>query len=335
MSDFQTMNYELQKLKMKYIPMFARGEISERECARLVGIQPVSVWRLKMRWLESGDSIWIHGNTGRTPKNKKYDYEKIRADYKKFSGTPFASFRDDCADYLNYSALPSYTTFYNALSSAGIISPRARIPVREKKKHLPRKERKNEGDLIQIDASLHDWFMNGNKIALHGAVDDATHKIAALYFCKTECPLGYFNLLFQIFRRTGGFFPRAIYSDRSSCFFSVSGANRLSGKKSETEWQKTCRELQIKLIPAYSPQAKGRIERLWQTLQGRLPYIFRFLEIDTAEKANEFLSGFIEKFNARFSVPAQSPELHWQAPPAGADIESLFSMCAENKSGKK
>ena len=79
-SDCQTMNYELQKLKMRYIPMFARGKISERECARLIGIQPVSVWRLKMRWLKFGDAIWIHGNTGRKPKNKKYDWEKIAAE---------------------------------------------------------------------------------------------------------------------------------------------------------------------------------------------------------------------------------------------------------------
>lgn len=339
-SDCQIMNYELQKLKMQYIPMFARGEISERECARLIGIQPVSAWRLKMRWLKLGDAIWIHGNTGRAPKNKKYDYEKIRADYKKFDGTPFASFRDDCADYLHYSALPSYTTVYTALSSAGIMSPRARVPVREKKKHLPRDERPNEGDLVQIDASLHDWLMNGHKITLHGAIDDATHKIVALYFCANECLLGYYQLLYQIFMRTGGKLPRSIYSDRSACFFITKDClqkctiqEQLEGaEKSETQWQKTCRELQIELIAAYSPQAKGRIERLWQTLQGRLPYIFRFLHIDTIESANAFLADFISGFNARFAVSAQDKALHWKIPPsAGTDFDYLFSVRAEKK----
>jgi hypothetical protein len=333
------MNYELQKLKMLYIPMFARGEITERECARLIGIQPVSVWRLKMRYLQFGDAIWIHGNTGRKPKNKKYDWARIAADYKNFDGTPFMSFRDDCADYLHYSALPSYTTFYTALSSAGIVSPRARIPVREKKKHLPRDERPNEGDLIQIDASRHDWFMNGKKVTLHGAVDDATHKIIALYFCANECLLGYYQLLYQIFMRTGGRLPRSIYSDRSACFFVTKDClqkctiqEQLEGsEKSETQWQKTCNELKIELIAAYSPQAKGRIERLWQTLQGRLPYIFRFLRIDTIEKANAFLAGFIDGFNARFAVPAQDEELHWKAPPAGCDFDYLFSVRAEKK----
>lgn len=148
---------------MQYIPLCAAGKISVRKCAKKIGIAPFSVQRLKMRYLKFGDAIWIHGNTGRTPKNKKYNWARIAADYKLFDGTPFMSFRDDCADYLAYKILPSYSTVYNALSSAGIVSPRARIPVREKKKHLPRKERPNEGDLIQIDASLHDWFMNGKK----------------------------------------------------------------------------------------------------------------------------------------------------------------------------
>ena len=119
--------------------------------------------------------------------NKRFDYKKIVSDYKVFKGTPFGSFRDDWEDYLGYN--PSHSTVYNALSTSGFVSPRAYIPVREKR-HLPRSERPNEGDLIQIDASCHDWFMNGQEIALHEAIDDATHKIVGLYFCANECLLG-------------------------------------------------------------------------------------------------------------------------------------------------
>lgn len=215
--DVQIMNYELQKRKIKYIPLFARGKITERECAKLIGITPMSAWRLKKRYLQYGNAIFIHGNTGKTPKNKQYDYSKILADYKYFQGQNFNAFRDNCKRFLNYKNLPSYTSFYKILSNAGIISPDARN-TKEKKKHLPRKERTNEGDLIQIDASSHDWFMNGSKIALHGAIDDATHKIVGLYFCENECLLGYYQILQQIFNRTSGF-PKSIYSDRSSCFF--------------------------------------------------------------------------------------------------------------------
>ena len=314
--------------------MFARGEITERECARRCKIQPVSAWRLKNRYLQLGDGAFIHGNKGQTPKNKIYDYAKIAKDYKKFEGTPFMSFRDNCADYLGYSVVPSYTTVYNALSSHGVISPLARIPVREKKKHLPRTERENEGDMVQIDGSRHDWFLNGKKITLHGAIDDATHKIVALYFCENECLLGYYELLKQIVDRTGGT-PSAVYSDRSQIFFTSRGATleeQLAGaEKSNTQWQKTCKELQIELIAAYSPEAKGRIERLWQTLQGRLPYIFRFLKINTIKDANEFLAGFIDGFNARFAVPAQDVALHWKEKPSSADFDFLFSVRTEKK----
>ena len=314
--------------------MFARGEITERDCARRCNISHVSVWRLKKRYMKLGDAAFIHGNTGRKPSNKKYDHNKIVEDYKKFYGTPFMAFRDDCEDYLDYEVVPSYTTIYNVLTSHGIISPRNHLPVREKKKHLPRKERENEGDLIQIDGSRHDWLLDGKKITLHGAVDDATHKIVALYFCENECLLGYYKLLEQIKNRTGGL-PMAIYSDRSQIFFTTRGATleeQLAGaEKSSTQWQKTCKELNIELIVAYSPQAKGRIERLWQTLQGRLPQIFRKFGIKTIEEANEYLKTYIDKYNARFAIPAQESRLHWKEPSKTVDFDFLFSVRTEKK----
>lgn len=327
---------ELQERKMQYIPLCVAGKITSAECARLIGIETRSVRRLKARYRKFGASIFINGHTGKTS-NKKYDPEKIIADYEKFCNDKgrmnFGAFRDICEDFLNYS--PAYTTIYNILTATGYISPKARIPVCEKKLHRPRPERPNEGDLIQIDGSTHDWFMNGHKICLHGAIDDATHKIVALYFCENECLLGYYQLLQQIFVRTNGRLPCAIYSDRSSCFFVSRGATleeQLTGmEKAETQWQKTCKELGIELIAAYSPQAKGRIERLWQTLQGRLPFIFKYLNIDTIEKANEFLKGFIDGFNARFSVKAQKPELNWKTPPHNSDFDYLFSVKAEKK----
>ena len=102
-------------------------------------------------------------------------------------------------------------------------------------------------------------------------------------------------------------------------------------EKNQTQWQKTCKELSIELIAAYSRQAKGRIERLWRTLQGRLPFIFKFLKITTIHEANEFLKTFIDEFNERFSVPAQKTELHWQKPKKQIDFDYLFSVKQEKK----
>lgn len=137
------MNENLQKLKIKLIPMVARGELTRRKAAEIIGVRQMSVWRLKERYLKYGEAAFIHGNTGRIPQNKKFNYGKIVDDYKLFKGTPFGAFRDNCEDFLGYS--PSYTTVYNALSGSGFVSPRAHIPVREKKKHLPLNERPNEG----------------------------------------------------------------------------------------------------------------------------------------------------------------------------------------------
>ncbi len=331
--DCQNMNQEMQSLKMKYIPMCADGKISTAECASLVGITARSVRRLKSAYKEVGASIFINGNTGKSV-NRKFDYEKIVSDYMEFDGTPFAAFLDDCIDYLHYEKVPSYSSLSNILKGAGIVSPRARPQNPEKVRHLPRRERPNSGDLIQIDASPFDWLMNGRKISLHGAIDDATHSVTALYFCENECLLGYYQVLAQTAVRMGGL-PKAIYSDRSACFFVSRGTTLeeqlLGAEKSETQWQKTCRELEIELIAAYSPQAKGRIERLWQTLQGRLPFIFRYLKIDTIEKANEFLSEFIDGFNRRFTVPPENPEPHWKSAPHDTDFDFLFSVRAEKK----
>ena len=171
------MNENLQKLKIKVIPMLARGELTQRKAAEIIGIRQISVWRLKERYLKYGEAAFIHGNTGRTSQNKKFNYGKIADDYKLFNDAPFGAFRDNCEGFLGYS--PSYTTVYNALSTSGsgIFSPRAHIPVREKKKHLPRSERPNEGDLIQIDASQHAWFLHGQKVRFHGAIDDTPTKL--------------------------------------------------------------------------------------------------------------------------------------------------------------
>ena len=146
-------------------------------------------------------------------------------------------------------------------------------------------------------------ILNKHKTVIHGLIDDATHKPTALYMCENECLLGYQEALRRTYEKYNGL-PEAVYSDRSSIFCvtkenleKVTIQEQLAGiDKSETQWQKMCDELDIKCIFALSPEAKGRIERLWETLQGRLPYIFRFLGINTIEAANEFLSTYIDIF---------------------------------------
>lgn len=331
------MNAAALALKRKYIPLCASNALSLRKCARLTGLTVQSVCRLKKRYQQSGDAIFIHGNKGRKPKNKRLDFAAIALFYKEnFAGSPFAV---ACEWYKKTVGKISYTSFSLAMKLAGIVSPKAHIPIREKKKHLPRKERPQEGELIQIDGSRHDWLMTGHKTVIHGAIDDATHKILALYMCENECLLGYNEMLRRLLEKHG--VPREIYSDRSSVFFisrddrrRVTIAEQLAGvDKNKTQWQVQCEALGIHLIAALSPEAKGRVERLWQTLQGRLPFVFRYLHITTIKAANEFLATFADEFNAQFAVEPQNPVPAWRPPPAddGADLDLLLSCKAVKK----
>ena len=305
-----------RKLKQKYIPMCFRGEISIKQASEKIGIKYNSVWRLKKRFSQHGEAIFIHGNTGRSPKNTRHDDNEIFDFYKAhFDGSPFMVCRDY---YSRFCSAVSYSKVYRVLTSHNILSPRARVPKAEKKKHLPRKEREYEGELLQIDGCTHRWFIGKGKTTIHGAVDDATHKITALYMAENECRLGYNELLRRTAEKCGGV-PKAIYSDRSACFFttktaSVSIEEQLSGlEKSPTQWQTLAKQAHIKLIAAHSPEAKGRVERMWQTLQGRLPWIFRFYGIDTIAKANDFLLKYIDEYNARFAVEAQKKGTKYHA----------------------
>lgn len=317
-AELQSMNAERLALKKQYMPLCAKAQMSLRACAKKIGVSPQAVCKMKKAYILRGESSFVHGNKGKAPPNKRIDSKAVAAWYgENFPRAPFA-----CAHraYCEEAEKISYTAFSCALKKEGIVSPKARLPVREKKKHLPRKERAQEGELVQIDGSKHDWLMNGQKTVIHGAIDDATHKVLALYMSENECLLGYNEMLRQIVLKFG--IPRELYSDRSSIFFvtktalgKASEEEQLKGyEQAQTQWQKSCAELGISLIAAYSPEAKGRIERLWQTLQANLPFIFRFKKIDTIAKANAYLSTFVDSFNERFAVAPQSAESAFRKP---------------------
>ena len=252
------------QLKMQYIPLCVQGKTSIRKCAKQIGITPQSVCRLKKRYQQYGDAVFIHGNTGRTPKNRKYAPADIAAFYtKEFPLAPFAV----ASEY--YSPKVSYSTVYNALTASKIVSPRARIPVREKKKHLPRKERPHEGELLQLDASRHEWLIGQQQVVLHGGIDDATHKLTGLYLCISESLMGYTEILQQTYKRFGGM-PRAAYTDRAPCLYSIKHSTEKVSiqeqakeiREGHSQWLQMCNTLNIELIIALSPQAKGRMANI-------------------------------------------------------------------------
>lgn len=169
------------------------------------------------------------------------------------------------------------------------------------------RERKEAfGMLIQIDASIHDW-LEGQcpKFSLIGGIDDATGFVWAR-FEESENAWGYFRLLEDIILSHG--IPLSLYSDRHTIFHSPKEPTvieQIQNIRPLTQFGRAMKELGIEMIKAYSPQAKGRIERLWRTFQDRLVVELRLAKIKNREEANEFLKGFLIKYNKRFTKPAR------------------------------
>ena len=182
------------------------------------------------------------------------------------------------------------------------------------------------GSLVQLDASSFAWLeTRGPQLALHGAIDDATGTVLALVFRPTEDLHGYVTLLRQLVTTYG--LPLALYGDRLNVFVRNDPhwtlEEQLRGLQDPTHFGRILRELGIGFIAAGSPQAKGRIERLWQTLQDRLVSELRLRGIATLEAANAFLPEFLADYNRRFTHAPADATAAWR--PAPRDVAAVLS----------
>jgi transposase len=167
--------------------------------------------------------------------------------------------------------------------------------------HLPRERRSYIGALVQIDGSLHDWFEGrSGKCTLITFIDDATSTIQYMQFFQAETTVAYLSSLVVYLKRLG--IPMSLYSDKHG-IFKVNNENAQTEKL--TQFGRVCEEIGIELIHAETPQAKGRVERAFKTLQDRLPKWLRLEGIDTYEEANKVLETFREKYNQKFAKVAK------------------------------
>lgn len=187
------------------------------------------------------------------------------------------------------------------------------------------------GELIQIDGSHHDWFEGrGEKCCLLVFIDDATSRIVGLRFEEAETTAGYFTLCRSTLETHGR--PLAYYSDK----FGVFRVNHKDMEDRETQFGRAFRELDIELICAHSPQAKGRVERANGTLQDRLVKEMRLRNINTLAEANAYLPGFILDHNKRFAVaPKNDLDAHRSELPEASIMNLIFSTQYERKLSKQ
>lgn len=323
--------YQQKQLRKSiYIPKCCRGEVTCLVAAQKIGISIRSVSDLKKRYKLFGESIFVRGNKGHKPYNLKYDraFEDhiIYLHDTYYKDTPYRAFWR-CLRDIEKISIP-YNSLRNICKRRGIKSCKE-YKTHKKVKHESRLERPCSGELVQLDASKHDWYMNGTYTTLHGAIDDARHIVTGLYFCDNECRLGYNQVLYQTFTNYG--IMKAVYIDRHSSFVTTPKHKTLEErleyeKSSDTHFNDVCKRLKVEVILALSAEAKGRIERLWGTLQDNLPYIFRRLGICDNQSANEFLKNFLPRFNQEFSVPSRSQFTRWRKVPHSVNLDFLLSI---------
>jgi hypothetical protein len=170
-----------------------------------------------------------------------------------------------------------------------------------------------------------------------GTIDDATSRVTGGTFRAAEDAVGYFTAFAQTAERFG--LPGATYSDRHGIFIVERNrpptlAEQLTGKRSFTQVGRALEEARIAWIGARSPEAKGRVERLWGTLQDRLVTELRLAEITTIEAANAFLPAFLDRHNERFAVPAADPQPAWRPWPDGLSSEAVLCFHYPRRVGR-
>lgn len=302
------------------------GKTTGWRAAEILDLSCRQIWRLVKRGRVEGLKGMVHRGRGRRSNRRVDDKhrERIVELYAgTYSGFNLTHFREMLTEREHVQA-PSRETLRRILSEAQVWERRRKAP-----KHRQRRlRREQEGELLQMDASLHRWLgPEGPLVALIGAIDDATNDVPHAQFFEAETTEGYMTVFGQILQKRG--VPLAVYTDYDSVFFMNNARKReeaaVRGEKALTQLGRALDELGIKWIPASSPQAKGRIERLWGTFQDRLLNEMRLENIRTLSEANAYLATrFLRRFNRQFRRRAANPQRAYRPGPLRSQREAAL-----------
>jgi len=292
--------------RLDIIQRVYRSELTVVEAARVMGLSERQCYRIKARVKKAGAKGVVHGNRGRPCKRKikekmvKRVVQLARGKYQGFNDHHLTE-KLECEEKIELSR----EKVRRILRAHGIASPNKRRGI----KHRSRRERRaSEGMMLQVDGSPHDWLQGrGPPLCLIGAIDDATGKVMGALFVGAESSWAYFKLFSEIFREHG--LPQSIYTDCHSVFWTDREPTldeQLINKKPTTEVGRGLEQLGVTLILAHSPQAKGRIERLWNTFQDRLVSDLRLAKAKSVEQATVVLDRYLPVHNRKFAKPAKA-----------------------------
>jgi len=301
------------------------GELAPADAAASLGCSERHLWRLLARYRAAGPAGLVHGNRARASERRVPDdlRERLLAlATGRYAGANDTHLAELLAEREGIAL--SRSSVRRILRAEGIPSPRRhRAP-----RHRSRRERMAaEGLLLQLDGSRHPWLgPERPKLTLLGAIDDATGCVPAAVFRAEEDAAGYLELLRAVALGPG--LPAAVYRDRHSSFEPTLPRRRGTDDEARALSQvgRALTELGVVSIAAGSPQAKGRVERLWGTLQDRLLLELGLAGAVDIAGANEILRTFLPDFNRRFGVPAADPDPAWRPWPDGLDPDRVFSL---------
>jgi transposase len=280
-------------------------------------------------YLKEGARGLAHKSRGGSAHNRTAHEleERIVCLYERhYSGYNFTHFHQKLTEKEDIAI--AYGTLYAILMAAGHRSPRAHRRRRKESLHPMRRRRSAFGELVQMDASVHEWFSDVTS-NLHLAIDDATSQVLGAHFEEQETLHGYYMVFSQILRSYG--VPEEFYTDRRTVFCTKRTANTRLERDAGTQFRLAAHKLGVLEIHTSSvPQAKGRVERAFQTFQDRLISEMRSAEIASVDEANAFLPAFIADHNARYALRhTDMPSAFCAGPSTDKEISMALSIVKE------
>lgn len=274
----------------------AEGKCTQKRASQELGLSLRQIKRLCKKYRTKGLGGLAHGNRGKSSNRRIPDTTR-----KRISGIIEEKYTDFGPQLVKeqleerHQIKRSREWLRQLMIKEGLWKVNKR---KDKKAYQRRNRRSQEGELLQIDGSYHDWFEGrAEKCCLINMVDDATGKIKELRFVEHENTKDYFEAMNRYIKKNG--IPLAVYSDRHSIF---------KGEKQDSQFARAMKELGIAPILARTPQAKGRVERSHGTLQDRLIKLMRLEKINTIEEGNKYIEKFRKDYNKRFGRKAKNPE---------------------------
>lgn len=331
---------------------------NKKTAALKIGCSDRHINRLIKGYQEKGKAFFIHGNRGRKPAIT------LPSDTKQLILDLYLTKYHDC-NLTHYSELlaekekikVSVSTITSILRKEYILSPKAnrssKKAVKKELKVLQSKTKSKKkaaiiqksiidledshprrprcayfGEMLQMDASLHLWF-GETKTQLHIAVDDATGQIVGAYFDEQETLNGYYHVLHQILSNYG--IPYQFFTDNRTVFEYKKKHETSMERDTFTQFGYACKQLGIDIRTSSVAQAKGRVERMFGTLQSRLPVELRLENVTSIQQANQFLHSYIKKFNKQFALSIDSIKSVFELQPDNDKINLTLAVLSSRK----